>query len=148
MSMERFEWWMRSIGRKWRVTSGEKRLVYNTDSTDAENIVRIREKGRRGARMKRGRKRSLQYPHGSLVDVKAVSRQRRWQIARRAEGKCEWCGLPLNRYAAMCDDCASKIRMRARKRGGFKPWRPGGRARNRDSRGGGRVQNVHQAAAA
>src|SRR5438105_14449293 len=110
MSMERFEWWMRSIGRKWRVTSGEKRLGLNTESTEPEHRVRIREKGRRSARMKRGRKRSLQYPHGSLVDVKAVSRQRRWQIARRAEGKCEWCGLPLNRYEIGRASCREERR--------------------------------------
>ncbi|HKW33804.1 MAG TPA: hypothetical protein VJN92_12425 [Candidatus Acidoferrum sp.] len=79
--------------------------------------------------MKPGRPRSLKYPDGTPVEVEGVSRQRRWQIARRAAGKCEWCGQPLNKYAAMCDDCAKSIRERARKRGGFKAWQPGSRGR-------------------
>lgn len=91
-----------------------------------ESAVRKREAR---ARMKPGRPRSLKYPDGTPVEVEGVSRQRRWQIARRAAGKCEWCGQRLNKYSAMCDDCAKRIRERARKRGGFKEWKPGSRGR-------------------
>jgi hypothetical protein len=36
---------------------------------------------------------------------KALSRQRKWQIARVKQGLCEKCGKPRNHFAFLCDAC-------------------------------------------
>ncbi len=60
---------------------------------------------------------------------KPVSRQRRWQLARVAEGRCSVCGKPRRHYATVCDPCALKERRRERAREGTSPWKPGGLGR-------------------
>jgi hypothetical protein len=54
-----------------------------------------------------------------------VSRQRRWQIAQHAKGRCERCGQVLNLYKRHCDICAAKHCAATRKYRGSKPWQQG-----------------------
>ena len=58
-----------------------------------------------------------------------LSRQRRWQLARIAEGRCAHCGKPRRHYPTICDQCALARRRRHRLRAGSKPWKPGGAGR-------------------
>jgi hypothetical protein len=58
-----------------------------------------------------------------------VSRQRVWQMERKAEGCCVTCGNPCNLYAAHCDEHAVEQRVLMRKRSGCKPWKPGNSGR-------------------
>lgn len=58
-----------------------------------------------------------------------LTRQRRWQVTRVAEGRCSLCGKPRRHYAAVCDNCALAKRRRIRALQGFSPWKPGGRGR-------------------
>ena len=58
-----------------------------------------------------------------------LSRQRRWQLARIAEGRCSQCGKPRRHYAAVCDECALIQRRRNRAHQGCKAWKPGGMGR-------------------
>jgi len=58
-----------------------------------------------------------------------LSRQRRWQLARIAEGRCSLCGKPRCHYTTMCDECALAKRRRERVRHGLLPWKPGGGGR-------------------
>ena len=57
------------------------------------------------------------------------SRQRRWQLARIAEGRCAQCGRRRQHYRTLCDACAMKAQRRNRMRQGFKPWKRGGMGR-------------------
>ena len=62
-------------------------------------------------------------------DLSQLSRQRRWQLARIAEGRCSKCGKPLRHYPTMCDACALKNRRRMRALHGTSAWKPGGAGR-------------------
>ena len=57
------------------------------------------------------------------------SRQRRWQLARVAEGRCAQRGNRRQHYRTVCDACAVKARRRNRMRQGLKPWTWGGMGR-------------------
>ena len=59
-----------------------------------------------------------------------ISRQRRWQLKRKSEGKCGYCGIgSLNFYRDRCDECQSQLRESERRKAGSQPWRPGGPGR-------------------
>jgi hypothetical protein len=58
-----------------------------------------------------------------------LSKQRRWQLAKIAEGLCCQCGKREIVGTALCGLCLKAIRLRTRKRQGNKPWRPGGKGR-------------------
>lgn len=58
-----------------------------------------------------------------------LSRQRRWQLKKKTEGKCIICGKPRQNYAQHCDECWRGI-------AGGKPWRKGGKGRPPYSTGG------------
>jgi hypothetical protein len=45
-----------------------------------------------------------------------LSRQRRWQLRRTAEGCCQTCGLPLNKHSYQCDSCSEKSTIREKRR--------------------------------
>jgi hypothetical protein len=62
-------------------------------------------------------------------DLSQLSRQRRWQLMRIAEGRCSKCGKPLRHYPTMCDECALKNRRRMRALHGTSAWKPGGAGR-------------------
>lgn len=49
-----------------------------------------------------------------------VSRQRDWQLAMRAAGRCTQCGKDAG-GKALCEVCTEKKRIRM----GVEPWRPG-----------------------
>lgn len=49
-----------------------------------------------------------------MENKKRVSRQRKWQRARVADGKCMSCGVLRNRYATLCDACQGKVRNKRR----------------------------------
>ena len=55
-----------------------------------------------------------------------MTRQRRWQLARRAEGRCTICGQPRTHYPEECDACRVKRRRYQRVWPIGQPWRPGG----------------------
>ena len=62
-------------------------------------------------------------------EQKPLSRQRRWQLKKEAEGKCVTCGggpLLSSRY---CAKHLQATRERNRDRVGCNPWEPGGRGR-------------------
>jgi hypothetical protein len=89
-------------------------------------------------------------------DLSRLSRQRRWQLARVAEGRCSKCGKPRQHYPTMCDPCAVDNRRRMREKNGCKAWKPGGhgrppvvaeRSRKRSKRGVGRSQGQRRAGA-
>lgn len=50
--------------------------------------------------------------------LKNLSRQRRYQLKRIAEGKCPRCGNPLAAGMACCEQCAVKMREATRRRRG------------------------------
>lgn len=54
-----------------------------------------------------------------------VSKQRRWQLARQAEGRCPQCGEP-GVAGGRCLLCLAKQARRIRARKGLRPWVPGG----------------------
>ena len=58
-----------------------------------------------------------------------MTRQRRWQLARKAEGVCEVCGKGPLLTSVKCKYCAEKKTDLQRKRLGFEPWHPGGPGR-------------------
>ena len=51
-----------------------------------------------------------------------LSRQRRWQLKRKAFGLCVLCGRPRNISPTYCDACLYKARARNRVKAGCKPW--------------------------
>ena len=59
------------------------------------------------------------------------SRQRAWQEARRAEGKCTLCGKEplLKGSTTFCGRCLERRRARQRKKLGIKAWVAGGPGR-------------------
>ena len=63
-----------------------------------------------------------------LAKKLGVSRQRAWQIIKKAEGRCETCGMPkiTSRY---CEKHAIAERKRKRESKGHKPWRLGSKGR-------------------
>ena len=68
----------------------------------------------------------------SLVGEKPqVSRQRAWQEARRADGKCTLCGKAplLEGSTTFCGQCLERRRARQRKKLGVKAWVEGGPGR-------------------
>lgn len=76
-----------------------------------------------------------------MTPPRPISRQRAWQRAQHADGRCQSCGKPDARTRSgmvHCANCAKfystpKIRQRAMLHGravhGWKPWRKGGRGR-------------------
>jgi hypothetical protein len=70
-----------------------------------------------------------------LEKTKKLSRQRRWQNKRLAEGKCVRCGAARNLYAQRCDVCQAIETQRAREKIGFNEWKSGSR---------GRKPNIHK----
>jgi len=79
------------------------------------------------------------------MQKRGLTRQRRWQLARIAEGRCMLCSKARRHYAAMCDECALAQRRRNRELLGCKPWKLGGmgrpplvaeRSRNQSTRSG------------
>jgi hypothetical protein len=58
-----------------------------------------------------------------------MTKQRRWQLKKQAEGNCMTCGKPRNLYAERCDTCHAVERLRTRAACGHQPWREGGRGR-------------------
>ena len=58
-----------------------------------------------------------------------ISKQRRWQLKKKADGRCTQCGRDRNLYKSYCDDCQKKQTKLNRKRKGCKPWKPGNRGR-------------------
>lgn len=64
-----------------------------------------------------------------------LSRQRLWQILKKAEGLCTLCGKePLRLFADYCDGCGEKRRERDRKARGCRDQRETGRGRPRYER--------------
>lgn len=57
--------------------------------------------------------------------MSAISRQRKWQLKMKEEGRCQQCGQPENHYSIHCDSCRKKKRIFQRKWRGYKPWKPG-----------------------
>jgi len=51
-----------------------------------------------------------------------MTRQRLWQLRKRAQGRCQSCGKPRNHYALYCDKCALGRREYMRKKRGSKPY--------------------------
>lgn len=64
-------------------------------------------------------------PPKQTSSMTLYSKQDRWRAKQRAAGRCVKCGQLRGQYKWRCDKCVAK----ARKRGGFKPWRPGGPGR-------------------
>ena len=58
-----------------------------------------------------------------------LSRQRRWQNRRLAEGCCVRCGVKRNLYSQRCDDCQKRETERAREKNKCSAWKAGGRGR-------------------
>lgn len=58
-----------------------------------------------------------------------LSRQRRWQNKRLAEGRCVRCGAMRNLYSQRCDDCQTRETVRAREKNKCKAWKAGSRGR-------------------
>lgn len=50
---------------------------------------------------------------------KPISRQRRWQLKKLANGQCEICGNTRIHFATLCDYCGVKRRKCVRKAKGF-----------------------------
>jgi hypothetical protein len=56
--------------------------------------------------------------------------QRHWQIQKKKAGCCPKCGKPVGLLGGTyCPTCRIKIRLRARKCGGYKARKPGCRGR-------------------
>jgi hypothetical protein len=68
-------------------------------------------------------------PRSSSRRQSRRSRQRRWQLARIAAGRCGVCGQRRRPYASFCDVCMLRQRQRQRERCGHSRWRPGGPGR-------------------
>ena len=64
--------------------------------------------------------------HAEVAAKLKVSRQAVLYARRRAAGLCERCGGPAEAGSPFCSDHRKKQTTAARKRKGFKPWRPGG----------------------
>lgn len=64
-----------------------------------------------------------------VPEAKPLSRQRKWQNRRLAEGRCVRCGQKRNLYAQRCDSCQSKETERAREKNECREWRTGSRGR-------------------
>lgn len=59
-----------------------------------------------------------------------VSRQREWQLRKRAEGRCETCGKKRHpRSSQYCLSCLRKKRKSCRRRLGYRPHQLGRRGR-------------------
>lgn len=58
-----------------------------------------------------------------------MTRQRRWQNKRLAEGNCVCCGNKRNLYSQRCDPCQTLETARARNRNRCNAWKAGGRGR-------------------
>lgn len=52
--------------------------------------------------------------------MKAMSRQRRWQLRQLAKGKCPMCAGPLDPNLRTCAKCGVARRERGRRENGFK----------------------------
>ncbi len=52
-----------------------------------------------------------------------VSRQRKWQIRMREQGRCTFCGQPAGKYVGFCDRHAVENQLRYWRREGKKPPR-------------------------
>lgn len=64
------------------------------------------------------------------MESKPLSKQRRWQLARLAEGKCESCGAAREDEALhLCYACLEKRREQRQERTGDSPWKKGRRGR-------------------
>lgn len=64
-----------------------------------------------------------------VIASEKMTRQRRWQNKRLAEGKCVCCGAKRNLYSQRCDACQTQETERARNRNRCNPWKAGGRGR-------------------
>lgn len=53
---------------------------------------------------------------------KKISRQRRWQLKKRKEGKCVICGKVFTNGQYTCDSCAKKIHGVQKRRPTLKQW--------------------------
>ena len=63
-----------------------------------------------------------------------ISPQRRYQLARKSEGKCGQCGIAAILGYTRCPNCHESDLRRHRERGGkfgqkLNPWKPGGPGR-------------------
>lgn len=61
--------------------------------------------------------------------AKELSRQRKWQLKKVAEGKCAICAKPLKHYKGLCDEHAVKARKSLRARNGFQVGKAGMKGR-------------------
>ena len=61
--------------------------------------------------------------------MKTLSRQRRWQVRQNEAGKCMYCTNQAMDGTTRCEFHAEYIRQYMRKRGGYNPWKEGGRGR-------------------
>jgi cytochrome c5 len=57
--------------------------------------------------------------------VVGMTRQRKYQLKRKAEGRCAQCGNEELLIANHCHKCHEKQLAYARKRNGHNPWEPG-----------------------
>jgi len=58
-----------------------------------------------------------------------ISHQRRWQIRKTSEDRCQICGEETNLYKLVCDRHSEANRRRTRARLGYNEWKPGSRGR-------------------
>ena len=58
-----------------------------------------------------------------------MTRQRRWQRRKIAEGRCQICGRQRGIYADYCDECGIKTRLQKRQSAGCNRWQEGHRGR-------------------
>lgn len=59
----------------------------------------------------------------------SLSRQRRYQLRKRKEQKCQQCGASPLFTKDHCERCVERRRAAARKKTGCRPWVKGGRGR-------------------
>ena len=57
-----------------------------------------------------------------------LSRQRKWQLKKKAEGLCQNCGKPAEK-GIWCKACGRKKKEENRLKRGFKQWVSGGKGR-------------------
>ena len=58
-----------------------------------------------------------------------MTKQRKYQLAKLADGLCSICGKESLYNDERCLACYVKFMVLVRRRAGCKPWRPGGRGR-------------------
>ena len=58
-----------------------------------------------------------------------ISKQRRWQLKMKKQGRCEQCGVLVESGRVHCKVCSIKSREAVRKRNNFKAKVDGGRGR-------------------